>query len=53
MKLEKILENLCYYDKRNPDYLEDVDKPKGRCYCDNCFHGRTPLAEEILRLREK
>jgi hypothetical protein len=25
-------------------------KPKN-CYCDNCFYGKTELAEEILRLR--
>ncbi len=53
-------ENLCWYDKRNPNYSDnysafDVDEiPEARqepCYCDNCMHGRDRLALEILRLR--
>ena len=41
---EKALENLCYYDKRNPDCSFDEDeiadrkKRKPVCYCDNCFN---------------
>lgn len=60
MELNKILLNLCYYDKRNPDndleYLEmsekEIEDKKKDCHCDNCFYGRTELAEEILRLKE-
>ena len=60
MELNKILSNLCYYDKRNPnndlEYLDYSDaeialKTKN-CSCDNCFYNRTQLAEEILRLRK-
>ena len=53
MEIQKILENLCVYDKRNPDY--DVMTNNGEwkkqkdCYCDNCFYGRTQLAEELLK----
>lgn len=55
MELAEILSNLCYYDKRNPDCdTEDENhvSGQGKCYCDNCFYGRTKMAEEILRLRE-
>ena len=53
---EKALENLCYYDRRNPDCTLDEDeitdrrKRKPICSCDNCFYGRTELAEIILAL---
>ena len=48
MKIENVLENLCMYDDRNPNSNgEDNDGP---CFCDNCFYGRTELAEEILYL---
>jgi hypothetical protein len=57
MKKEEILSNLCYHDKRNPDYDpgmdhldKDVRQENSPCYCDNCFYGRTKLAEEILKL---
>ena len=50
---EKIESSLCYYDSRNPygRRSEEEIKPED-CHCDNCFYGRTELAEEILRLRE-
>jgi hypothetical protein len=58
MTKEQILENLCYYDVRNPnctmdpeeidDHEQKIVKEKG-CYCDNCFYGRTKLAEELLK----
>ena len=49
-----ILERLCYYDIRHPDYEMDDDAPKPmeNCYCDNCFYGRSKLAEEIVKLYE-
>lgn len=54
MAPEKILQSLCYYDKRNPDYLatdeEDRSAKLKTCSCDNCFYGRTVLAEELLRV---
>lgn len=59
MELNKILENLCYYDKRNPDCTMDDDdivdrkQRKPRCSCDNCFYGRTELAEELLKFIQK
>lgn len=55
-ELKIVLENLCAYDKRNPDYLFEEDepiKPRESCFCDNCFYGRNKLAVEILRLLNK
>ena len=49
MTYKEITENLCYYDKRNPDYQGlklERDQP---CYCDNCFRGKTELATELLK----
>ena len=50
MKQETIFENLCYYDKRNPEnsMFTEEEHAEGRCFCNNCFYGITPLAEEIL-----
>lgn len=54
-----VLSSLCYYDKRNPDCVFDDDeiaeykalliKNKIQCGCDNCFYGRTELANELLK----
>lgn len=58
MTQEEILGNLCYYDKRNPyHYWTDPDEDfenhlDDRCHCDNCFYGRTQLAEYILTLQD-
>jgi hypothetical protein len=56
MEEQEVLERLCYRDARNPFHgqLYDRENPDsdGDCFCDNCFRGRTPLALEILRLRE-
>jgi hypothetical protein len=65
MTTEEILQSLCYYDKRNPDCTaddEDIEDHKTQllrvskklgynktCSCDNCFYGRTKLAEELLK----
>jgi len=59
-----VFSNLCYYDKRNPDCTaddEDIEDHKQHllrlsnklgytktCSCDNCFYGRTKLAEYII-----
>ena len=51
-----IRENLCYYDTRNPDAApieEDEEDLRGPhkaedCFCDNCYYGRTKLAEYII-----
>lgn len=66
MITEEILQSLCYYDKRNPDCTLDEDELEGhnemvirnnqrkrtntKCVCDNCFYGRTKLAEELLKV---
>ena len=66
MTTEEILQSLCYYDKRNPDCTaddEDIEDNKAQllrvskklgynktCSCDNCFYGRTKLAEELLKV---
>ena len=61
MTIEEIKSNLCYYDRRNPDFMiteefgydkEEIDATgdfaRKDCYCDNCFYGRAKLAEELL-----
>ena len=53
MTREEILEDLCYYDPRNPDYTELSHDEGETCYCDNCFYGRTPLANELLKYIDK
>ena len=53
----EIAEYLCNSDPRNPMYeylysgLDEEDKPKPSpdCYCDNCFYGKTKLANELLK----
>lgn len=57
--------NLCYYDLRNPDgvnnikdaYDEEEFKIYGNhsqlgCYCDNCFYRRTKLTEQLIEMEE-
>lgn len=63
MTTEQILSNLCLYDERNPDglksymdeddykYLQAARKNRKDCFCDNCFYGRTVMAEYILELQ--
>ena len=67
MTLDDILKSLCYYDKRNPECTSDDEDIQDRndqllkrskklgykvtCSCDNCFYGRTQLAEHILNLQ--
>jgi len=59
MTRTEILENLCSYDPRSPDYadylecMEGLDeklrKPRqSDCACDNCFYGRDALAVALL-----
>jgi hypothetical protein len=54
---DKIKKYLCYYDERNPDCIldEDYEITKEKinfCFCDNCFNGRTRMADEILNIIE-
>ncbi len=64
MTTEEILKDLCYYDELNPEgaFVNETDtytieelkerslrQNDGACYCDNCFYGRTKLANELLR----
>lgn len=54
MTQDEILGNLCYYDGRNPDCEDDYGDARSKeCFCDNCFYGRTKLAEHILSIQEK
>lgn len=53
MNIQEIYSNLCYYDKRNPDYVEHTAPLSSKCYCDNCFYGRTELAREILKTKKR
>lgn len=66
MTKEEIYSKLCYYDLRNPDGVADAIKyaseiyedevedfgnhSKSNCGCDNCFYGRTQLAEILIDL---
>lgn len=62
MTNEEIHTKLCFHDPRNPNYNElDSIRVKEtwksrkyvpeQCYCDNCFYGRTELAEQLLLLK--
>jgi hypothetical protein len=50
---------LCTHDSRHPDYEslywdeDPMPTPQPDCSCDNCFYGRTELANEIIRLRSE
>ena len=62
---QEILTRLCYYDNRNPECTASAEDIKDHeesllrqskklgykkgCSCDNCFYGRTELANELLK----
>lgn len=58
---ERLKENLCTYDRRYSyfevtalSYDTQEETPEAmreNCMCDNCFYGRSELANELLRLR--
>ncbi|CAB4185301.1 hypothetical protein UFOVP1492_86 [uncultured Caudovirales phage] len=48
MTFEEVVTHLCYYDHRNPNRVEMESDGKADCYCDNCFYGRTKLANALL-----
>lgn len=56
MKIEELNINLCYNEDSTIYNQEEIQEHKQRiqegeiCYCENCFYGRTELAQEILRL---
>ena len=55
MSTEEILNNLCYYNKRNPNGFsddDDVQTNRDNCSCDNCFYGRNKLALEIIKIND-
>lgn len=47
---------LCIYDPRNSSYDYDDNDINtfniNQCFCDNCFYGRTLLANKIIRLNK-
>lgn len=47
---KEIFEKLCYNDIEGQEEKEEQANNKD-CYCDNCFYGRTRLAEYILYLK--
>ena len=60
---DQLRENLCSRDPRNPYFADlygdgkDPDNDPGPaaapgCACNNCFYGRTPMADNLLQLRE-
>ena len=54
MTLNEIKSSLCYWDSRNPEGVGVEDEGEREevieCHCDNCFYGRTQLAEELIKL---
>jgi hypothetical protein len=52
MSIEEINKSLCYYDKRNPLFIEEGMGRSAECACDNCFRGKDKLAIELLRVKE-
>lgn len=60
MNIDEVQSRLCYYDTRNPNGVIDDMTPveliemgigpmaRPGCYCDNCFSGRTELANIIV-----
>lgn len=52
---KEIRRNLCVHDERNPEYVKYEPKyhRKDPCFCDNCFYGRTELANELIRVKQK
>jgi hypothetical protein len=46
MSILNVYEYLCWYDQRSDHYTGGERKED--CFCDNCFYGRTELAEKIL-----
>lgn len=52
-----VYSRLCVYDKRNPDYLpydeDDLTKKPTNCICDNCFYGRTKIADFVMQQFKK
>jgi hypothetical protein len=60
--IKDVVTNLCYFDTRNTDGVVSnltadevkeegwTSKARKDCTCDNCFYGRTVLAEYILKL---
>lgn len=53
-----VYENLCWYDSRNQNYIQDsefgyIEPRRPECSCDNCFYGMDRLAREIIRLRDE
>ena len=58
---EAVLTSLCWYDPRNPEGEKDQEviadhdrllkKYGAICHCDNCFYGRTELAEALIILK--
>lgn len=51
MTEKEILEHLCYYDPRTPDFdpeMSDREPREPECSCDNCFYRRDKLATALL-----
>lgn len=46
----EIFVNLCYYDPRNPESVNNITKCVP-CGCPNCFKGTSVLAEELLKVK--
>ena len=53
MTKTELYKKLCFYDPRSPDFDPEYPEAKNPCYCDNCFHGITPLALEMLKMQSK
>lgn len=56
MDRKDIYARLCFYDRRNPNGIYSYGEPDADdlpqhglpCACENCFYGRTELADALL-----
>lgn len=54
MTTTEIKQQLCIYDKRNPNHSNKEQRlnKDNLCTCDNCYDGKHNLANELLRVKE-
>ena len=55
--VEALYGGLCWYDRRNPNYCEEIEDPPAPrqegCGCDPCFYGKDRLALMALAWRTR
>lgn len=61
MQRKELYENLCYYDRRSPEFewctkdmtAEEIKSREKSCSCDPCHEGRHKLADYALDILEQ